>query len=47
MELVHVPPAGAPVKVVDELSHIVVAPVIDVGKGLTVIVVVAEHPVSV
>jgi hypothetical protein len=46
LELVHMPP-GTPSKSVDVLpAHKVVMPVIGVGVGLTVIVVVVKQPVG-
>lgn len=43
--LLHVPPPAVPVKVTVEPTHTLLGPVIDVGIGITVMVVVVVHPV--
>ena len=44
--LVHVPPAGVEFNVVDAPIHILRTPVMVVGLGLTVTIVVVIHPVD-
>lgn len=45
--LCQVPPVGNPISAVVPPSHIASVPIIDPGKGLTVMIFVARQPVAV